>query len=100
METICWLEDTKKLRKKLSLSITKELIYYESVTYGEYKMYKVTRYALFVNDDIKFNPSINPSLYIELEDGRIIKILNDYFVSMQKPSFIKDMKDLLNKLED
>lgn len=93
MEVNYWYEDTKELRKDLGLPITKDLVYYEHTANG-YIKHKVIRYSLYVNDGIKNSPSNNPSLYIKIEDGRIIPILCAYLKNMQSSTFEKDMEEL------
>jgi len=82
--------DTKDIRKKLKLLVTKQLVYKERRTKEECDV-------LAFEIEKEYNPN-NPSLYwselkIYLSNKICMHIHSDYFSSMQKPSFYKDMDD-------
>lgn len=74
------LATKKDIRKACELPVKKELVHYAS-RYGEKK--NVTKYR----------PAIYGTFDVVLEDGTQHRIHRDYFRSMQKPSFLKDMQD-------
>ena len=78
--------DTKELRKQLGLPTTKDLRYFhrESVSWIETK---VVGYEIVDT----YQPSGTHSLLITLEDDSQVRILADYFVDMQKATFLSDV---------
>lgn len=85
-----WQEDTKELRKDLGLPLKKTLVYYIfNYSTNEYKKYNIINYRTIVHESIRFSPTQNPTLRIQLETGEEINILAAYLVQMQKNDFIK-----------
>ncbi len=78
--------DTKELRKELGLPIYKPLRYMKKVN-AEWQEIAVKSYEVV---DI-YMPSGTHSLAVTLLNGDKIRIIQDYFSEMQKPSFVEDM---------
>ena len=78
--------DTKELRKELGLPITKSLRYMRQVA-STWQEIVVTSYKIADT----YKPSGTRSLIVSLVNGEEIRILQDFFAEMQKPSFVDDM---------
>lgn len=81
-------EEEKELRKELGLPIRRPLRYMEKIAVG-YKTRLVSEICVIE----RYKPSNTASLEITLENEEKIRILSPFFVSMQKRSFEKDMKE-------
>ncbi len=81
-------DDTKELRKEIGLPVTKELFYWHRTeSYTSWVREKVQNYKVVAT----YEPSGSKSLLITLENGREVRILGDYLVEMQKPSFLGEV---------
>lgn len=80
-------DDTKELRKKIGLPVTKELIYWHQVALHSWKKMNVINYEVIAT----YEPSGSKSLLVTLEDGKQVRILGDYLADMQKTSFLNDI---------
>ena len=78
--------DSKELRKELGLPMTKELRYY-----AKEKDVWIESCVLGYEIVDTYMPSGTQSLLIELEDKSLVRILADYFVDMQKTTFLSDI---------
>lgn len=76
----------KELRKAFRLPVTKQLVHYKSRWTGEKE-----NVISFKVVSLYETPG-RATLEITVEDGRTICIHSKYFESMQKPSFIDDMR--------
>lgn len=85
-------DEEKELRKELGLPIKKPLRYMEKIDVG-YKTRQVSEICVIE----RYKPSNTASLEITLENEEKIRILAPFFVSMQKKSFEKDMKEDLKR---
>lgn len=83
----------KDIRKLLGLPVTKSLVYYKNANDPE-TLINVLRYRI-----IEFYEITEPwaKLEIETDENKIVRIHSDYFAEMQKPSFIKDIKEMEEK---
>ena len=89
-------ESEKTFRKFIGLPITKQLIYFPDAK-SENSKVEVLEYRL-----LEYYTASDPWAKIEIltEEGKKVKIHSDYFVHMQKPSFIKDMKEMGNSIQE
>ncbi len=86
---------SKDLRKQLKLPITKEIVYYRRLRGKEYIKFDVESIEILE----QYNPSGSYSLQIVLSESLLnesdkVKILSDFLVEMQKPTFIQDTNDI------
>lgn len=83
-------EDEKQARKSFKLPQKKQLIYYSNSRDASSQV-NVLRYRAVREYDIT-----SPWFVFELEteDHRNIRIHSDYFIEMQKPSFLADMSSM------
>lgn len=84
--------DTRERRKELGLPIFKPLRYMKRTNTGGWREVFVSSYRI-VNT---YQPSGLCSFILSLDNGEEVQILQDYFIEMQKPSFVDDM----NKQEE
>ena len=76
------------LRKEVGLPVTKALRYMEHTMTGEYEEIPVIAWSIAD----QYFPSGMHSLSVTLQGGEVIRILAPFFVHMQKPSFVNDMR--------
>lgn len=79
-------EDSKELRKKLGLPITKDIVYWRKDN-KKWVEYKVVNYKIV---DV-YEPSGTCSIVVSLDSGEEVRILQDYLSDMQKSTFISDV---------
>ena len=79
--------DTKELRKEIGLPITKPLVYWKKID-TEWHSYIVVNYEIA---EI-YKPSNTFSLFVTIESGEKVRILGDFFVDMQKTTFLSDIE--------
>lgn len=86
--------DTRELRKSLGLPIFKTLRYMKKADAG-WQEIAVMNYEIIDT----YQPSETHSFVVTLVNGDKVRILQDYFIEMQKPSFVEDMNkqvDIVN----
>ncbi|MCI8483460.1 MAG: hypothetical protein HFH41_03860 [Lachnospiraceae bacterium] len=88
------VNDSKNLRKLLSLPITKELRYMKKEN-NSFSSYKIKSYQIVD----WYTESDSASLKLTLENEQSIRILSDYFSHMQKASFEKDIHEQEKDIE-
>ncbi len=81
--------DTRELRKELKLPIFKSLRYMRKKGAGEWEEFEVTDYRIVDT----YQPSGTHSFLVTLKTGEEVRVLQDFFVDMQKSSFVEDMKN-------
>lgn len=82
--------DTRELRKSLGLPIFKPLRYMKKADTG-WQEIDVINYEIVDT----YQPSGTHSFVVTTVNGEKVRILQDYFVEMQKPSFVEDMNKLV-----
>lgn len=93
---LVFTDEEKARRRKLKLPITKQLRYMKRMQNGDYKECLVDNYNYEIVKTITVNttpPSETYVLRIILETGEKVDILLEYFIQMQKSSFIDDMNN-------
>ena len=85
-ENILQCEDSKELRKKLELPITKDIVYWRKDG-RKWTEHKVVSYKIV---DV-YEPSGSCSIVVILDSGEEVRILQDYLSDMQKPTFVSDV---------
>ncbi|WP_279073763.1 hypothetical protein [Amedibacillus dolichus] len=94
-EKLILTEEEKERRRKLKLPVTKQLRYMRAMS-GVYKEFLVDNYNYEIVKTITINttpPGETYVLRITLENGEKVDILLEYFIQMQKSSFIDDMNN-------
>lgn len=87
---LVFTEEEKQRRRDLGLPVTKQLRYMRHLPDGSWQEILADNYDYEIVDT--YLPSGTHSLMITLETGEKIRILQPYFVQMQAPSFVEDMK--------
>lgn len=78
-------DDTKELRKKLGLPVTKGISYWHK-NEQVWKRSNVIDYKVVET----YKPSESSLVLITIESGHQVNILSDYLAEMQKPSFVSE----------
>lgn len=85
-------DEEKQRRRDLGLPVTKQLRYMKYIEGGEWQEILVDNYDYEIVDT--YMPSGTHSLMITLETGEKQRILLPYFVEMQSPLFVDDMRKM------
>lgn len=85
--------DTKELRKEIGIPVTKGIVYWHKDQDCMWKQFNVVNYEVVTT----YEPSGSKCILITLENDERVSILSDYLADMQKPSFLNDIGEHMEK---